>query len=87
MKHYISVWRPGLFLEPVDFGAYVKNDYLSWQQQKTRLLVGINTSFRVLKHSYGFINSILLIVMIRPLKEPTVDLIVKVKNLFKKLKK
>ncbi|XP_075248818.1 uncharacterized protein LOC142341615 [Convolutriloba macropyga] len=52
--------------------------YGNWNSYM-RTLAAINPIFRVLKHSYGFINSLLLIILLRPFKEPVQDLIRRLK--------
>ncbi|XP_075263889.1 uncharacterized protein LOC142355692 [Convolutriloba macropyga] len=41
-----------------------------WWDSKLQLLAALYPTFRALKHAYGFINSLLLIVLLRPFHEP-----------------
>ena len=54
-------------------------DYTQWNKS-TQVASGLYTAASSLKHSYGFINSIVLIVILNPFRQPIVRVCSKVKG-------
>ena len=55
---------------PSDFSDYMEYEPRLWQESENRVFVYKEIGFRALKQSYSFVNSILLIVLLRPFHRP-----------------
>ena len=56
--------------DPADFVLFFSSFPGLWAQKSIKFKTGVDSSLRALKHAYGFINSIMLIVLLRPFHEP-----------------
>ena len=60
-----------LYVDDAPFGSFHDEDYVEpWERNINKMIVFGDIILRALKHSYSFINSLLLIILLRPFQKP-----------------
>ena len=69
---------------PSDMGYYIEERQpFAWRYKTNRVTVLIDIALRALRHSYSFINSLLLIILLRPFQKPIATAVFKLKNQYR----
>ena len=70
MTKHITQYNENYAIGPSDFSVFASQRGHIWRHVKNKILVNLEVIFMSTKHSYAFVNSILLIVLLRPFRQP-----------------
>ena len=69
------------YAAPEDLSEYFAKDFWNFQlPENSKTIIVVEISLRIVRQCFGFVDSVLLIVLLRPFQEPIIQLVSKVKQ-------